>query len=75
MVTTIKVSVRYWPDRGLVFECVTCFCVVTLWLPLNSTLNKQAQILNISSFIEKMVNGDADRQGDGCTLKQKCTLA
>ena len=18
--------VRYWPDRGLVFECVTCFC-------------------------------------------------
>ena len=23
--------VRYWPDRGLVFECVTCFLLLFLW--------------------------------------------
>ena len=36
--------VRYWPDRGLVFECVTCFYCCFIWNSLERNLKLSAPL-------------------------------
>ena len=43
----IDACVRYWPDHGLVFECVTCFY---FFFSLNSALNKLFIFSLLSEF-------------------------
>ena len=57
MVATARViwlcaCVRYWPDRGLVFECVTCFYMETTWLR-PSTYGKKTRVSHLPALLER----------------------